>query len=258
MYCARTSQIILLLCCVIMNMLFPILMTVGSPDVEVVGEVGPISVELSWNEQSGVEDYHVSYERTGGVINSCPHFVDSGNMTGTATGVTLDNLEEDSVYSVTVTAISTGDSFYTTIEVTTADAGNVYTISDAHTVQYFMAPIIFFLSAPSGPPQNVTITDINLNSIDVDWRSIKCIDRNTEITGYIVRYGPVSDSGDRNEVPADGPSTTFTLTGLSQSTNYSIEVAGNSDLGRGPFSNPIYHHTAKGDSTHGRIHATRL
>ena len=76
-----------------------------------------------------------------------------------------------------------------------------------------------------------------------------CIHRNTEITGYIVRYGSVSNS-DRNEVMADGPAndaTTFTLTGLTPSTNYSIEVAGNCNLDHGPFSDPLYHHTGKGD-----------
>ena len=107
-------------------MLFSILTTVAPPEVEVVGEVGK-SVELSWSKQSGVESYQVSYVRTGGVINSCPHFVDSGSIFGTATGVTLDNLEEDSVYNVTVTAMSGTSTFPTTIMITTAEAGNFHT-----------------------------------------------------------------------------------------------------------------------------------
>ena len=59
----------------------------------VVGEVGPTSVELSWMEQSGVEIYQVTYEHMGGMINACDDETDSGSMSGTATGVTLDNLE---------------------------------------------------------------------------------------------------------------------------------------------------------------------
>ena len=93
--------------------------------MEVVGEVGPTSVELSWNEQSVVESYQVSYVRIRGVINICGYQMPSGSMSGTSTGVTLDNLEEDSVYSITVTAVSGDDSFPTTIEITTTDAGKV-------------------------------------------------------------------------------------------------------------------------------------
>ena len=104
-----------------------LLHAVGRPDVEVVGEVGPTSVVLSWNEQSEVRSYQVSYEHTGGVINNCGSQMHSGSISGSATGVTLNNLEEDSVYSVTVTAMSGGDSFSTTIEITTAEAGNVHT-----------------------------------------------------------------------------------------------------------------------------------
>ena len=96
-------------------------------DVEVVGGEGPTSVELSWSEQIGVESYQVSYVRTGGVINRCDHEMFNGSMPANATGVTLNNLEEDSVYSVTITAMSGNDVFPTTIEITTAEAGNIHT-----------------------------------------------------------------------------------------------------------------------------------
>ena len=89
-----------------------------------VEEVGPTSVELSWNEQSEVESYQVSYMRIRGVIYSCAR--PYGSMLGTDSGVTLDNLEEDSIYSVTVTAMRGDDSFPTTIQITTVDAGKVH------------------------------------------------------------------------------------------------------------------------------------
>ena len=54
-----------------------------------------------------------------------------------------------------------------------------------------------------------------------------------------MRYGPVSDSNSRINAMADGPARTFTITGLTLFINYSIEVAGNSGVGHGPFSNPI-------------------
>ena len=113
--------------CMVKLILYYVLSSVGPPDVEVVGEEGPTSVELSWSEQIGVEGYQVSYERVRGVINRCGHQTSSGSMPGNATGVTLNNLEEDSVYSVTITAMSGNDVFPTTIEITTAEAGNVHT-----------------------------------------------------------------------------------------------------------------------------------
>ena len=114
--------------------------------------------------------------------------------------------------------------------------------TDVHTVQYFIKTHHLPSSAPSGPPRDLTAMDSDSNSIDLRWKEINCIDRNTEITGYIVRYGPVSNRNDRSEVTAAGGESgvfTLTLTGLSSFTSYSIQVAGNSDLGPGPFSDAI-------------------
>ena len=75
------------------------------------------------------------------------------------------------------------------------------------------------------------------------WDGVECIERNTEITGYIVRYALVSDSDDVTEIPVDGSAsgaTTFILSRLTPFTEYSIEVAGNSAYGRGPFSETIF------------------
>ena len=206
-----------------------------------VGEVGPTSVELSWSEQSGVESYQVSY---GGVINSCGGQTPSGATVGNTRGVTLTNLEEDSVYSVTVTAMSGDDAVPTIIMITTAEAGNVHTIIPYfYNVQYFTVPATFLPSAPSSPPQDFSMTNHSSSIIDLQWMSIECLNRNTEITGYTVRYGSVSDSDDITEVSVDGPAsgvTTYMLSGLTPFTNYFIEVAGNSAHGHGPFSDAIF------------------
>ena len=56
-----------------------------------------------------------------------------------------------------------------------------------------------------------------------------------------MHYDPPSSDG-TNEVSASGSGNnggSVTLTGLSPSTSYSIKVAAESDLGRGPFSDPI-------------------
>ena len=61
-----------------------------------------------------------------------------------------------------------------------------------------------------------------------------CADQNGAITGYSVRYGSenVSVSGDSN-----GGMTT--ITGLSPSTTYSIQVAAETSAGTGVYSSAV-------------------
>ena len=75
----------------------------------------------------------------------------------------------------------------------------------------------------------------------MEWDGVECIERNTEITSYTVCYNPPSSDG-TNEVSASGNGNnggSVTLIGLTPSTSYSIEVAADSDRGRGPFSDAI-------------------
>ena len=74
------------------------------------------------------------------------------------------------------------------------------------------------------------------------WDSVPCMDRNSLITGYSVKYGRAS-SGVRETVVVSGSGTTggsYTITGLTQFTNYSIGVAAVSDSGTGPFTTDIF------------------
>ena len=108
--------------------------------------------------------------------------------------------------------------------------------------------MISLLLAPSGPPWNVRVTNNTSTTITVEWDGVDCLQRNTEITGYTARYNPHSRDG-RNEVSGDGTGASggsVNLTGLSPSTSYTIQVAADSDLGHGPFSDPIMVETAEG------------
>ena len=74
----------------------------------------------------------------------------------------------------------------------------------------------------------------------VSWERVDCIDRNSEISGYTVLYGPVGGTAVNDSVSGTNHQT-YTAVGLTPSTNYSIEVAAvNSDGGVGPFSSPIF------------------
>ena len=86
------------------------------PPVVTVGEVGPTSVMLSWEAQPGVTHYNISFERSpaegsrhrqtqcAGVTHE--DTIDVGNVTEH----TLNSLEEDSKYTINVTAVYTGGS----------------------------------------------------------------------------------------------------------------------------------------------------
>ena len=74
----------------------------------------------------------------------------------------------------------------------------------------------------------------------VSWERVDCIDRNSEISRYTVRYGPVGGTAVNASVSGTNH-LAYTAVGLTPSTNYSIEVAAvNSDGGVGPFSSPIF------------------
>ena len=91
--------------------------------------------------------------------------------------------------------------------------------------------MVLSLTAPSAPPSSVTVTDVTSSTISVQWGSVPCIHQNGDITGYSVQY-EVMGSGNTQTIPVSGAATTqTTISGLTPSTTYSIEVAAvNNDL----------------------------
>ena len=87
---------------------------------------------------------------------------------------------------------------------------------------------------------------------------MECIDRNSEISGYAVYYGPVGGTAVNDSVSGTNHRA-YTAVGLTPSTNYSIEVAAvNNDGGVGPFSSTIFVRTPDLDSEWGVITCCRL
>ena len=87
--------------------------------------------------------------------------------------------------------------------------------------------------APSAAPTNVRMTGITSTSITVKWGKVPCIERNGDITGYIVQYGSQTQS------VSGGSVTETTISNLTPSTTYNIQVAAVNDADTGPFSNTI-------------------
>ncbi len=80
-------------------------------------------------------------------------------------------------------------------------------------------------------------------SISIQWGAVICIDRNSEITGYLLRYGEASGQ-QRGEIlqragngDEGGGATILGLNTLT--TYYYFEVAAVSQNGRGPFATII-------------------
>ena len=93
---------------------------------------------------------------------------------------------------------------------------------------------MYILSAPSAAPDSVSTSAVTSSSITVQWEMVPCIHRNGDITGYSVQY---TGGGSTQTVNVSGESTTeATITGLTLSTTYSVQVAAVNDAGTGPLS----------------------
>ena len=77
------------------------------------------------------------------------------------------------------------------------------------------------------------------SSITVQWGAVDCIHRNGDITGYTVRYGVQGNGSTQTVSVSGGGATMTTISGLTASTEYSIEVAAVNSAGTGVYSNAI-------------------
>ena len=97
-------------------------------------------------------------------------------------------------------------------------------------MEYFIGLIHKFTSiVPSEPPQSLTVTSTTPFSITIQWGEVECLEQNSEITGYSVRYGGMTAN------VTGASNKTFTATGLTPRTSYTFEVAAVSVSGTGPY-----------------------
>ena len=73
----------------------------------------------------------------------------------------------------------------------------------------------------------------NSTAIIVQWEAVPCIEQNGDITGYIVRYGSQTQS------VSGGSVTEITISNLTPSTTYNIQVAAVNNADTGDYSNII-------------------
>ena len=78
-------------------------------------------------------------------------------------------------------------------------------------------------------------------TISIWWDRVNCIQRNSNITGYIVRYGPHGNESDTEDLTVMGTAgRRYTIMGLNASAVYFVTVAAMSNGYTGPFSNQMF------------------
>ena len=91
--------------------------------------------------------------------------------------------------------------------------------------------------APSAAPNSVSVFEVTSSSITVQWGAVPCIHRNGVITAYSVQYGVVGSESTQTMYVSG---TSASITGLVESTTYTIEVAAVNNVGIGVYySEPL-------------------
>ena len=177
------------------------------------------TIALSWTQSgSSVNSYTVSYTYT---IRRCSSGSVSGSgeiSDGNVRNFTLTDLEEDSDYTITLTAISAaGQLTSNQISTTTAIAGSyLYYVRIIQCVS-------LDITAPSGSPESVSFGTITLTSIAVQWTEVPCEDLNGgDITGYTVEYS--STTPPTTNTMSGSSSRELVVGGLLPRTSYTFTV----------------------------------
>ncbi len=186
-----------------------------APSAPVIAVIaGTTSLTFSWTQPEGEIVSH--YVIAASYVGDCPEIdnafpeVSSSNFPNSAFSIT--NLEEYSNYSLSVSTVNdAGSSETSTLVATTLSTGkHTHTLHDDITRP---------LTAPSGSVQNLMTTPTP-STVTVQWDRVACIDRNSEIIGYRVTFGPTSTT----ETVTGTDMRTLTASGLIPRTQYTFTV----------------------------------
>ena len=93
------------------------------------------------------------------------------------------------------------------------------------------------IAVPSAAPTSVSVSEVTSSNITVQWGAVDCIHRNGDMIRYSVRYGIQGNGSTQTVSVSGGEATMTTISGLTPSTNYSIEVAAMNSVDLGAYSN---------------------
>ncbi len=83
---------------------------------------------------------------------------------------------------------------------------------------------------PSGRVQGISSQDRNFTSITISWQPVDCLQQNSPITSYKIRYIETSITTG----PITTTDTSFVATSLFPGTSYTFEIAAVNKDGDGP------------------------
>ncbi|XP_071851983.1 receptor-type tyrosine-protein phosphatase mu-like isoform X2 [Apostichopus japonicus] len=179
----------------------------------------PATLRLTWespdmsDNQCPLDGYVVRYEPS--------HYItcSSSGLDGTARAdrtlaeeYIIQDLEHNAQYSISVVAVGMSNSTEKTIVGYTS------------------------FSVPSSPPRNVILKRNTSTSLTFEWKELTCSDRN----GAILKYGWMLTGPNGSVVTADEADTMSTVvTNLVPYTSYSFSARAFTEIGAGPFSEPL-------------------
>ena len=175
----------------------------------------------------------------------------TNTVTSTSRSHTLMNLNEDSTYTITVRNINGQLSNMATITANTATAGNHHRII----INDLILIHIMYL-VPSASPSSVKSTTVGTTSITIEWSELDCADRNGDITGYRVRYGPTYTPSQRQSANISGKM--FTVDRKFITLSYDFEVAAVNVDGTGPYSTSLTVHSSGNILSIMHIHTSNI
>ena len=113
-----------------------------------------------------------------------------------------------------------------------------------HTYKYsLLGNVVIFTTYicvdPSAAPQNVTTVVINSTSILVSWYPPSFLDQNDDIIGYQLMITNLNRTKSKPMFVNITNVTTYVATMLQEFEVYGIRIAAETDIGLGPFSEPV-------------------
>ena len=200
--------------------------------------ISPTEIMVTWDivpeiDQNGVitmyEVLYVPLETFDGAVGPL-----SVNVTEQMT--TLTDLQEYVNYTISVRA-------YTSVGAGPYSAGVIVeTLEDGKMRKFKLHNIIctHIYTEPASSPSNVVAMNTSATSITVMWDIVPEIDQNGVITMYEVLYVPLETfSGAIGENAINVTVMMANLTDLEGYVNYNISVRAYTEIGAGPYSEPV-------------------
>ena len=144
----------------------------------------------------------------------------------------ISGLEPGNRYTITVRVFNTAGSGPVSNNVTASTMPTSKRLS-----QYCILILVIHYTDPAQGPSSVRNGTVNASSITVHWGEVSCLDRNGEITGY--RVHAVANRMVKGTASVGGDARQATISRLSPSTWYTVQVAAVNGAATGPYSSGI-------------------